>query len=507
MRTSGILLGVASLPGEYGIGKMGAEAKRFVDFLSEARQQYWQILPLSPTGYGDSPYQSFSTRAGNPYFIDFETLGADGLLKPEEYKTVAFGDNVSYINYGMLYETVYPVLRKAFSRFKEDDDYRRFVDKNGGWVNDYALFMAEKNAHGGAPWYEWEEELRLAKPEVIEKAKKELSREIGFYVFLQYEFYKQWFAVKSYANGKGIKIIGDMPIYCAYDSVEAWLSPELFEFDGNKRPVCVAGCPPDPYAAEGQLWGNPLYNWKDMEMNGYKWWIDRIAFETDIYDVLRIDHFRAFAGYYSIPGGDKNAVNGHWREGPRMKLFNSTNYWLGRKDIIAEDLGFITEDVAQLIKDTGYPGMKVLQFAFDPAADSIYLPCNLADPACVMYTSSHDSDTAKGWAEKLDGRSLSFCLDYCGVKTREELPDALLRLAWSSTARIAVAPIQDFLGLGNEARINVPGTVGLNWRWRLSPNQLDGAVCQKILRLTETYNRAGYTRYKPSDADMGYVFR
>lgn len=501
------MLGIASLPGNYGIGKLGKEARVFVDFLADAKQKYWQILPLSPTGYGDSPYQSFSIHAGNPYFIDLETLEANGLLEAEDYKNIVFGDHRQYINYGMLYETVYPVLRKAYSRFKEDDEYRAFMVKNGEWVGRYALFMALKNAHGGAPWYEWENDLRLAMPEALQKAREELRYEIGFYSFLQYEFYRQWYALKKYANEKGVEIIGDMPIYCAFDSVEAWLSPELFEFDANKRPINVAGCPPDPYAVEGQLWGNPLYNWKDMEQNGYKWWIDRIAFTTDIYDVLRIDHFRAFAGYYSIPGGDKNAVNGHWCEGPRMKLFNSTNYWLGKKKIIAEDLGFITDDVVQLLKDTGYPGMKVLQFAFDPAADSVYLPCNLDDVRCVMYTSTHDSDTAKGWAEKLEGRALSYCLDYCGVTRREELPDALLRLAWSSTAEIAIAQPQDLLGLGNEARINTPSTVGLNWRWRIAPEQLSGQLKEKLRRLTETYNRAGAVKYHTPDAELGYVFK
>ena len=506
MRSSGLLLGIASLPGEYGTGKLGKEAREFVDFLKSAKQRYWQILPLSQTGYGDSPYQSFSIHAGNPYFIDLETLEEDGLLKPEDYKNVCFGDHRQYINYGMLYEAIYPVLRKAYARFEPDGGYRAFCEKNSAWVGDYALFMAEKNAHGGAPWYEWEEELRLAEPNALENARKELADEIGFYQFLQYEFFKQWFALKEYANKNGVGIIGDMPIYCAYDSVEAWLEPELFEFDADKKPINVAGCPPDGYALEGQLWGNPLYNWKDMEQNGYKWWIDRIAFATDIYDVLRIDHFRGFAGYYAVPAKDKNAVNGHWCEGPRMKLFNSTNYWLGKKHIIAEDLGFITDDVVQLLKDTGYSGMKALQFAFDPTAQGEYLPCNLQSPSCVIYTSTHDSDTAKGWAENLSGRDLSFCLDYCGVKSRRDIPDALLRLAWSSIAEIAVAQPQDFLGLGNEARINVPSTVGQNWRWRILPEQLSKQLAEKIRRLTETYNRAGFVLHKQSDEERGYVF-
>ncbi len=507
MRASGILLGINSLPGNCGIGKMGKEARKFADFLRSADQKYWQILPLSPTGYGDSPYQSFSTRAGNPYFIDLETLEKEGLLKPEDYKNEPFGDNPRYINYGMLYSAIFPVLRKAYSKFKPGQDYKDFIQKNADWVNDFALFAAIKDKKGGAPWYDWEDDLRLAKPEALKKAEAELKDDVGFYLFLQYEFYRQWFELKKYVNSLGIEIIGDMPIYCAYDSVECWKNPELFEFDGSKRPKFVAGCPPDPYAAEGQLWGNPIYNWKGMEQNGYKWWIDRIAFATEIYDVLRIDHFRGFAGYYSVPGGDKNAVNGFWREGPRMKLFNSTNYWLGPKKIIAEDLGFITQDVVQLLKDTGYPGMKVLQFGFDPSCDSPYMPCNFEDKRCVVYTSTHDSDTAKGWAEKLSGSELRLTLDYCGVKSKEEIPEAMLRIAWSSVAETAITQMQDLLGLGNEARINVPATVGLNWRWRISEDDLAPGIAEKLRNLTQTYNRAGWQHYKQSDQERGYVFR
>lgn len=489
MRTSGILLGIASLPGDYGIGKMGKEARNFVDFLSNSGQHFWQMLPLTPTSYGDSPYQSCSCYAGNPYFIDFEILEKDGLLKPEDYKNTAYGDNPRYIHYGMLYETVAPTLKKAYENFVPDADYAAFMEKNKSWVCDYALFMALKDENGGKPWYEWPERLMKAEPAEVENSRNRLADEIGFYIFIQYEFYKQWYDLKAYANGKGIELIGDMPIYCAYDSVEAWLHPELFEFDDEKRPVTVAGCPPDPYAEEGQLWGNPIYNWKAMQQNGYNWWVNRIGFATDMVDVLRIDHFRGFAGYYSVPYGDENALRGKWRKGPGMELFNSCNYWLGKKRIIAEDLGFITEDVKELLEETGYPGMKVLQFAFDPKADSDYLPCNFTTTDCVCYTSTHDSDTAKGWADGLDGENLEFCMEYLGVETREDIPDALLRLCWSSTADIAIAQLQDLLGLGNEARINVPGTLGLNWRWRISEEDLSDELSLKLMRLTKTFNR------------------
>ena len=491
MRASGILLGISSLPGKYGIGKMGKEAREFVDFLKESRQSYWQILPLSPTSYGDSPYQSCSTNAGNPYFIDFEDLEAQGLLTPEDYKTVNFGDNPNYIDYGVIYNTVFGVLRKAYARFKPNEDYCKFYEKNREWVADYALFMALKGENGGSAWCEWPEDLKMAKPYALQDAKARLADEIGFYVFMQYEFYKQWLSLKAYANENGVEIIGDMPIYCAYDSVEAWLHPELFELDEEKNPINVAGCPPDAFSEDGQLWGNPLYNWKGMQLTGYKWWIDRIAFATDIYDVLRIDHFRGFAGYYSIPFGEETARNGEWREGPKMELFNSTNYWLGKKRIIAEDLGLITPDVIQLLKDTEYPGMKVLQFSMSPDGKSEYLPCNYETTNCFCYTSTHDSYTMGGWVEELEGKELEFCMNYTGVTKKQDLLEAMLRLAWSSISEVAIAQPQDFLGYGNETRINSPGTVGLNWKWRISQEDLTEALSDKIKALTETYNRCG----------------
>lgn len=489
MRASGILLGIASLNGDYGIGKLGREAREFVDFLKRSGQHYWQILPLTPTSYGDSPYQSFSCYAGNPYFIDFEELERDGLLEASDYKSTVYGDNIRYINYGMLYETVFDTLIKAYKRFEPKSDYRVFLEKNKDWVNDYALFMALKDENCGKPWYEWETGLRFAQEASLNEARLKLSDKIGFYTFLQYEFYKQWFALKEYANENNVEIIGDMPIYCAYDSVEVWLHPELFELDENKRPRTVAGCPPDPYADEGQLWGNPIYDWAGMQGNGYNWWVRRIGFATDMVDVLRIDHFRGFAGYYSIPYGDENALRGKWRKGPGMELFNSCNYWLGKKRIIAEDLGFITEEVGELLKQTGYPGMKVLQFAFDPQAGSDYLPCNYKDVSCVCYTSTHDSDTAKGWAEGLDDETLRFCLDYMGIKAVKDIPDGLLRLAWSSIAEVAITQMQDLLELGNEARINVPSTVGLNWRWRIESCDLSNDLSNRLLKMTTTYNR------------------
>ncbi len=489
MRSSGLLMGIASLAGDYGIGKLGKEAREFVDFLRDSRQKFWQILPLSPTSYGDSPYQSYSCNAGNPYFIDFEKLEEEGLLKPSEYKNVEYGDNPSYINYGMLYNTVFKTLEKAFERFSPDSGYREFVKEND-WLEDYAVYMALKDENGGKPWYEWDAPLMAAQTKALSEAKSSLRRKMDFYIFMQYEFYKQWFALKKYANDNGVEIIGDMPIYCAYDSVEVWLHPELFELDGNKRPLCVAGCPPDEYAAEGQLWGNPLYDWSKMRLDGYNWWVRRIAFATDIFDVLRIDHFRGFAGYFSVDASEKTAVNGRWRKGPGMELFNSVNYWLGKKRIVAEDLGFVTEDVKRLLCDAGYPGMKVLQFAFDPSASSTYLPCNFESSNCVVYTSTHDSDTARGWADGLSGESLEFCLRYIGIKDREEIPDGLLRLAWSSVAEVAIAQPQDLLGYGNETRINVPSTVGLNWRWRISKTDLSPALSKKLKELTLTYNRA-----------------
>ena len=500
---------VSSIPSRYGIGTFSKQAYSFIDSLEKAGQSYWQILPLGPTGYGDSPYQSFSTFAGNPYYIDLETLVGEGYLTREDCERYDFGDSDSYVDYEKIYLSRFRILKTAFlnSNIDKDAGYRKFVKDNSYWLDDYALYMAVKNAFGGVSWSEWDEDIKLRKPAAMKHYREKYAGEVDFYKFQQYMFAKQWFALKAYANSKNIQIIGDIPIYVAFDSSDTWANPELFQLDDDLTPVAVAGCPPDAFSATGQLWGNPLYRWEHHIKTGYAWWMKRIAYCYELYDVVRIDHFRGFDAYYSIPYGDPTAEYGHWEKGPGYDIFRTMKNKLGNKPVIAEDLGFLTKSVINLVKKTGYPGMKILQFAFDPMADSEYLPCNIEDSRCVIYTPTHDSDTACGWAQNLSGSALSFCLDYCGIKSRAELPDALLRLAWSSTAEIAIAQPQDILGLGNEARINTPSTVGLNWRWRISKEQLDGRFVSKLRRLTETYNRAGNERHKTPDAELGYVFK
>lgn len=491
MRASGILLHISSLPGEYGIGKLGREAYKFADFLKSAKQRYWQILPVSPTSYGDSPYQSFSIYAGNPYFIDLETLEADGLLKPGDYKDTDWGKKGT-IDYGCIYEKLYGILRKAYERYKKTGDTacEVFAEENP-WCADYALFMSLKFAHGGKAWYEWEMPLRMFEKSAVEKARKKYADDIGFHTFLQYEYAKQWRALKEYVNSLGIDIIGDIPIYVAYDSVEVWTEPELFLLDKDKKPIDVAGCPPDVFTAKGQLWGNPLYRWDVMEGQGFKWWKDRLRAACTTYDVVRIDHFRGFESYYTIPYGNEDAIIGEWRKGPGMKLFKAVKAELGKRRIIAEDLGFITKDVAKLLKASGYPGMKVLQFAFDPDGKSGYLPHNFGSSNYVCYTGTHDNETAAGWVKSSDRKTLRFCREYLNVKRNRDIPWAMIRAAWASIADTAIAPMQDILELGRDARMNIPSTLGGNWQWRMSGGELTDELAGRIAELTVTYDRTG----------------
>lgn len=497
MRASGILMHISSLPNACGIGKLGREAYDFVDFLEKASQTYWQVLPVSPTSYGDSPYQSFSVFAGNPYFIDFKTLENDGLLKASEYESVNWGTDLECVDYGLLYKNIFPVLKKAYARFKKSPEsgYEAFLSQNG-WLDDYALFMSLKFAHNGAAWYEWEEPLRLYKADAVSRARLKYADDIGFWKFLQYEYFKQWNALKKYANEKGIKIIGDIPIYVALDSTEVWTRPELFMLDSDKRPTFVAGCPPDCFSPLGQLWGNPLYRWDEMECDGYSWWISRIAFAAKVYDKIRIDHFRGFDSFYAIPYGSADATVGEWKQGAGMKLFKAVKQSLGEIDVIAEDLGFITKSVERLLKRSGYPGMKVLEFAFDKSGESVYLPHNFKDKNCVVYTGTHDNETLGGWVKSQSRADLAFCREYLGVKRNRDIPWAMLRLAWSSIADTAIAQMQDFLELDNCARMNTPSTLGGNWTWRMKYGAASDALAQKIARLTKTYGR---TPNKPNE--------
>lgn len=490
MRESGVLLPVASLPSDYGIGCFSKEAYEFVDQLKAGGQKNWQILPLGPTGYGDSPYQSFSTFAGNPYFIDLETLIKEGLLTREECDACDFGDNAEFIDYEKIYFSRFKILRKAFERFVPDEEFETFAEENKAWLEDYALYMAIKNSLGGISWSQWPAELKRRVPEAMEEKKKELEEEIQFIRFQQYEVTKQWTRLKKYANDQGIRIIGDIPIYVAFDSADAWANPQLFQFDEECTPIAVAGCPPDAFAATGQLWGNPLYDWEYHEKTGFAWWIQRLEYCYKLYDVVRVDHFRGFDEYYAIPYGDKTAENGKWRKGPGLELFKAVKKAMGEMSIIAEDLGYLTDSVRQLVKDTGYPGMKVLQFAFDSREESDYLPHNY-EHNCVVYTGTHDNNTILGWLDEMAPEDRLLAERYLDNRytRKEDMPWDFIRLAMASVADLAITPIQEFLCLGGEARINRPSTLGTNWKWRLLKGQITHEVTGKMYDMTKLYGR------------------
>ncbi len=487
-RASGILLPVASLPSKYGIGCFSKEAYAFIDKLVEAGQSYWQILPLSPTSYGDSPYQSFSSFAGNPYFIDPEALVEEGLLTKEECEAFDFGGNPVEIDYEKQYRQRFRLLRLAYgrSRIAENQEFLRFVAENADWLEDYALFMAVKERFDGAAWNEWAEDIRKRWSFAMDYYRRECYFDIEFYKYLQFVFFGQWRKLKQYANANGIRIIGDIPIYVAFDSSDAWANPEMFQFDGEYLPTAVAGCPPDSFSATGQLWGNPLYRWEYHRQSGYRWWRRRMEHCFMLYDVVRIDHFRGFDEYYSIPYGDETAEYGHWEKGPGMELFRALRAGLGEKEIIAEDLGFLTESVERLLEDSGYPGMKVLEFAFDPREKSDYLP-HTYDKNCVVYTGTHDNETLVQWYKGLDEESRAFAEAYmnnAATPDKEKYWD-FVRMAMMSVADTCVIPLQDYLGLDKEARINKPSTLGGNWLWRMTEEMLTDEVIEKIRRLTE----------------------
>lgn len=494
MRKSGILMHISSLPNNYGIGTMGKEAYNFVDYLKKCGQSLWQILPLSQTSFGDSPYQSFSIYAGTPYFISLDTLEEEGLLEHEEFAEIKWCDDQRYVDYAVMYENFYKVMKLAYKRFllkkngNVSGEYEAFKEENE-WLRNYSLFMALKDAHGGKAWSEWEKPLRMREPAAIAKAEKKYAKEMDFYCFLQFKFFEQWTKLKAYANENGIEIIGDIPIYCALDSADVWCEPELFQLDKDRVPTVVAGFPPDAFSADGQLWGNPIYNWDRMKQDNYRWWVGRMRFAKQLYDIVRIDHFIGFNSYYAIPFGSKTAHGGEWREGPKYDLFKVIKQETGNGGIIAEDLGIITPSVRRLLKQAAYPGMKVLQFAFSPDGKSEYLPQNYTSTNCVVYTATHDSDTAVGWYKDLDRETRRFCKEYLGIRRGAELPDAFIRLAWSSTADMAMTTIQELCGFGSEARINVPSTIGNNWRWRALESDFNEEKALWLNRLTEICNR------------------
>lgn len=494
-RSAGILLSVTSLPGRYGIGCFSKSAYDFVDWLREAGQTCWQILPLGPTSYGDSPYQSFSTFAGNPYFISLEELTEEGVLTKKECQSADFGKRADDIDYEKIYKNRYPLLHKAYerSRISEDPDYVCFVEENRWWLADYALFMAVKERFGGAPWTEWAEDIRLRRDYAMDYYRRELYFDIEFQQYLQYKFFSQWKKLKAYANEKGIQIIGDIPIYVAMDSADAWAHPELFQLDERNMPAAVAGCPPDGFSATGQLWGNPLYRWEYHKSTGYDWWMSRMWFCFQMYDVVRIDHFRGFDEYYSIPYGEETAVNGHWEKGPGIDLFRCMEQRLGKHQVIAEDLGYVTDSVRKMVQESGFPGMKVLEFAFDSrdsGSASDYLPHNYAENSAA-YTGTHDNETIAGWFRSITDEERQMARDYlCDQHTpAEELYKSFIALVMRSRSDLCIIPMQDYLGLDNQSRMNQPSTLGKNWKWRLVKGDLSDELKEEILAITRRYGR------------------
>ena len=489
-RSSGILLHISSLPSPYGIGTLGKEAYRFADSLKAANQKYWQLLPLGPTSYGDSPYQSFSTFAGNPYFIDLDLLVKDGLLHKKDLADLSWGDDPAHVDYGKIYENRFPVLYTAYQRgWKRDREAVEAFRKEKRWLHDYAFFMALKRHFGMKSWMDWEDDdVRLRKSAAMEKYEALLQDDIQFYTYIQFLFFRQWTALKEYINGLGIKIIGDLPIYVAMDSADVWSEPEFFQLDEDKKPKEVSGVPPDYFCEDGQLWGNPIYDYDRMKADGFGWWIRRVEGAAQMFDVIRIDHFRGLESYWAVPYGEPTARNGQWRKGPGMDLIRVLTGWFSGLSFIAEDLGFLTPEVAQLLKDSGLPGMKVLEFAFDPREPSNYLP-HTYDRRCVCYVGTHDNETLVQWEKAMDKKTIAYAREYLGIDKTQDLPQAVIRAGMRSVADTFVVQMQDWLGLGAESRMNAPGIGSGNWRWRMLPGAFDKKLIQQIARCTRIYGR------------------
>ncbi len=489
-RSSGILMPVYALPSPYGIGTLGEAARDFVDFLSDAGQRWWQMLPVGPTSYGDSPYQSPSTYAGNPYFIDLDLLVADKLLTQAEVDALSWGDDPERVDYGALYNSRYTLLQKATDRgYQRDaDKVAAFVKENETWLPDYALFMALKRRFDMACWLDWPEAVRLRKPQALEQYREELAEDIRLFTYIQYLFFTQWAALREYAHEKGVGIIGDLPIYVALDSVDVWASPESFQLDEKGFPTAVAGVPPDYFSEDGQLWGNPLYDYEAMAKNGYAWWIRRVDGAAKLYDVIRIDHFRGFDTYWSVPYGEKTAKSGHWVKGPGMALVGVLRDWFSGIHFIAEDLGEPSPDVVQLLADSGFPGMKVLEFAFDAKESSDYLP-HTYPRNCVCYGGTHDNETLLGWLNGADPADRQKTIDYLGLNKQEGYVWGLIRGGMSSVADLFITQMQDYLELDNAARTNTPGLAEGNWQWRMAADAITPALAKKIAKLTKMYDR------------------
>lgn len=492
-RKSGLVLPVSSLPGPYGIGTFGRSARRFVDFLRDAGQSYWQVLPLGPTGFGDSPYQSCSARAGNPYLIDLEELRAEGLLTADELSRADFGDNPDRVDYEKLYEGRANILRAAFARGREQfsKELTAFRRAESDWLTDYALYMSVKENFGMAGLDEWPDaDIRRRKPAAVKQYAVRHAEDIAFHEFVQFLFYRQWTALKKYANRNGVQIIGDMPIYVSPDSVERWTEPLLFLNGPDGAPRALAGVPPDYYSETGQLWGNPLYDWAYHEKTGWRFWLARLAHTRRFFDVIRVDHFRGFYNYWAIPAGEETAMNGHWRRGPGMKFVRAIRTAFPDLPLIAEDLGDLDGAVRSFFCRTGLPGMDVLVYAFDPDGDSAYLPHNTS-PNRVFYTSTHDSPTFLDWLTGEAGEAQRImAVDYLRLRADEGFSWGAVTAVWGSAAGLAMAPLQDILGLGADARVNIPSTLGgLNWRWRVREEAINDEVAARLRGITKLYRR------------------
>jgi len=503
-RSSGVLLHPTALPGLYGIGTLGKEAFSFIDWLKMAHQSYWQICPLAPTGYGDSPYQGLSAFAGNPNLIDLDYLVEQGLLGDEDLSPLA-NLPADHVDYGLLIPAKTEVLHLAWERFASERffsrgengismlDFDEFCGLTAHWLDDFCLFMLLKKRHSGRCWDEWEECFRFRDQDALNHEKEERREDIRFHAFLQYLFSRQWKRLKEYANSRGIRIIGDLPLFVAFDSSDCWAQPELFQLDDERRPIRVAGVPPDYFCDTGQLWGNPLYRWDRMSSDGYAWWLSVLQEKLMLYDVLRIDHFRGFAAYWAVPFGESVAVNGNWIPAPGEDLFDRVREVMGDLPIIVEDLGVITDDVLALIKKCGYPGMKVLQFAFDSSEENDHHPHSY-DEHCVVYTGTHDNDTSAGWFEKAAASDRIKASEFLNIPSHSNgavAARAMMRAAMASVARLAITPLQDILGLGSNARFNTPGTLGGNWIWRTATGSFDKRRARHLRRLTKAHGRSG----------------
>lgn len=504
-RESGILLPVSSLPSSYGIGTFGDDAYKWIDFLKESGQKYWQVLPLGPTSYGDSPYQNLSAFAGNPYFIDLDLLCDEKLLEENEFTKISWYKNSSKVSYDILFKYRQQVLRQAFKRFVPNDKFDQFKTENAFWLDDYALYMAIKSKKNYRPWTEWDKEIRMRVDKAMSLYSQGLRDDIEYYIFEQFMFFKQWDQLHKYANENDVEIIGDIPIYVALDSADVWSNKEIFQLDSKGFPTEVAGVPPDYFSEDGQLWGNPLYRWDKLKDENYDWWIKRVESSFRLYDVLRIDHFRGLESYYSIPYGNTDAKKGEWKPGPGIEFIDAIKKAVPNSRIIAEDLGFLTKEVYKLLDDSGFPGMKVLQFAFDSREPGDYSPYNYPKNS-VVYTGTHDNDTIRGWMKSAPKESVNLAMEYIGETA--QLPElrkyaniCFIRLAMQTASNLAIIPFQDWLNLDSGARINIPSTIGgNNWRWRMGKKDISERLAEKIYRISELYGRV---EVKKSAKSMG----